>query len=176
MKRYTPHKYKRLNDGLASALPFTSKCQVHPHTSLVVNLDAMAAAHFDSMDSCSCVLSPFGQFSGAEIVLWELGIIIRLRSFDVLDFLSKLILHFNLWYAGKRGSFIMTTDKTGKNYAQEYNSWVAQVHHEAAASQLAAGGSSATASPREQSTCDSYASSSDFDDSYDDSDNSYDDD
>jgi hypothetical protein len=122
-KRYLPKKHRRLAEGLSSVLPLQSQCPFHPHSSCVANIDAMSSPHYDSKDSCSCILCPFGEFEGGELVLWELGLIIKLRPFDILDFMSKNIFHFNLWYSGKRGSLVLQTDGSNPDYHKNHNNW-----------------------------------------------------
>ena len=123
MQRYDKEKYNLLTSGLASHLPCVTQNPFHPHTTLAVNLDAETYLHTDDMDLISCIVSPWGDFIGGELVFPGLKLIISLTPFTFCDFPSHFLEHMNLEYSGKRGSLVFHTDRTSKNYHANYNDW-----------------------------------------------------
>ena len=69
---------------------------------LIINFCVSTDSHRDPSNDTLCVVIPFGSWSGGEIVLYELKLIIKMKSGDVLFFPSCFITHFNLHYSGHR--------------------------------------------------------------------------
>ena len=88
----------------------------YPFVSLTINTGTtespvMAKPHRDTGDafySISC-LYPFGNFTGGELVLWELERCIPLKSGDAFLFPAHLITHSNLSVQGERHSMVAYT-------------------------------------------------------------------
>lgn len=117
--------YNRMTepDSYACKLPLEPRNPFHPFTGLTVNFNVMTNVHYDSMDDNFCLLSPFGIFTGGELVCHDLGIIVRPRAFDWVSFDSRTVAHYNLHYKGKRGSFVLSTDRSGASFANNSNGW-----------------------------------------------------
>lgn len=91
---------------------------------MVLNFNACSIAHRDDKDDKICVVFPFGSFIGGELVLYELGLVIKLRPGDILFFDSVNITHFNLKYEGFRGSVVLSTDKAYRSYIIDHGGWI----------------------------------------------------
>src|ERR1700742_2900764 len=129
MEKFLPHRYRALSEGLASALPNTLNNALHPYTSMAINVNAETPVHRDHRDHLGCGVTPFGVFTGGAFVLWELGIIIELDPFDIVNFPSDLISHFNEAVKGERGSVVLFSDGAAARYHLDFNGWWPFVKH-----------------------------------------------
>jgi predicted 2-oxoglutarate/Fe(II)-dependent dioxygenase YbiX len=122
MKVLWPDEYSRLEkEGFADSLPGNMISPVHPHAGFAINLNVATICHRDEKDDGSCTLVPFGEFDGGEIVLEEVGLIIKLRPGDILYFRSTDLTHYNLDYKGRRGSLVIHTDVQGRVWKARRN-------------------------------------------------------
>lgn len=96
-------------------LPLSTTNPFYPHTNITVNTNSRTAPHFDQSDVHGCTSSNFGFFDGGELVLTELGLIIKLRPTELIFFLSAKLFHLNLDYIGIRGSMVMHTERDGES-------------------------------------------------------------
>jgi hypothetical protein len=90
---------------------------------MVVNFCVSTDGHRDWSDNRLCVIVPFGNWEGGEIVLHELGLVIKMHSGDALAFPSCNITHFNLHFTGLRGSLVFHSDIQGENWLKDQNGW-----------------------------------------------------
>ena len=100
----------------------------YPFVSLTINTGTIespviAKPHRDTGDafySISC-LYPFGNFTGGELVLWELERRIPLKSGDAFLFPAHLITHSNLSVQGERHSMVAYTKEDIISYYARHN-------------------------------------------------------
>jgi len=71
----------------------------------------------ESVFSMSC-LTPFGNYSGTSVILWELGIIIDLEPGDLLFFPDSLIHHSNEPVSDVRHSIVAFTQQNMFDFAK----------------------------------------------------------
>lgn len=55
--------------------------------------------------------------------MFELGLVLALRTGDILMFESCSITHFDMPYTGYRGSLVLQTDAAMKRYVADRNGW-----------------------------------------------------
>ena len=96
-----------------------------PFLGFVVNVNARCNPHRDVSDSklFSCVVLPFGPYSGGQIVFVELGLVVEVPSGCFISFLSMNITHYNMEVVGGRYSLVCHTDKTIEGYVEHRNHW-----------------------------------------------------
>lgn len=82
-----------------------------------MNFNVSTRAHRDPMDREICTVLVLSECEGGELVLYEYGLVLELRSGDLVCFPSMKVTHFNLDYKGKRASFVFHSDK-------DYKRWV----------------------------------------------------
>ena len=108
---------------VAQALPSGEMAPCHPFTGFVVNLNVKSRAHRDKGDLKICVVIVLGDHEGGELVLVEPGLVLELKSGDIVIFPSGNITHFNLDYKGVRASIVLNTDKAMKSYHDDMRGW-----------------------------------------------------
>jgi hypothetical protein len=71
----------------------------------------------------------FTGIGGMKISVWfwccriEPGVVLKMKTGDVIIFKSSEIIHFNLHYSGKRASLVFHTDRGARSWAKE--EWLA---------------------------------------------------
>ena len=108
-------------------LPLNDVPGTSPFAGLVVNFCVSTDSHRDWSDNLLCVVIPFGSWTEGEIVLYELKLVIKMKSGDVLSFPSCFITHFNMHYSGTRGSLVFHSDNTGENWLHNFNGWSSHI-------------------------------------------------
>ena len=99
--------------------PFAQKLLRHtsspcyPFRGFVLNLNVSVKVHRDAKDLLACLVLPISTFTGGELCLVEPGLVIPLRSGDLVVLPSHKISHFNLTYSSKRASLVDHTDREG---------------------------------------------------------------
>lgn len=83
---------------------------------MVLNINCSTNIHRDPKDQTLCIVVPFGDFVGGELVLEELGLVLQLTHGDIIAFLSGHVSHFNLHFEGQRGSFVLHSDSHLANW------------------------------------------------------------
>lgn len=68
-----------------------------------------------------CAVVPFGEFEGGELVFYELGLVLQLKSAHIVIFRSERLTHFNLHYSGTRGSLVFHSDGDLKRWVEDKN-------------------------------------------------------
>lgn len=122
MQEEIPEEYK-LIEVYCDKLCLNDSPESRPFVGIVVNFCVSTDGHRDWSDKCLCVVIPFGLWDGGEIVLHELGVVIKMKSGDILVFPSWKITHFNLHFKGLRGSFVFHSDNQGDKWVEDYNGW-----------------------------------------------------
>jgi len=125
-RQFWPEEYKRHAEGLAANLADIFHCPLHPHTSFVLNINAITHGHRDDKDAGSCIVIPvflLDGMIGGELVLEELGIIINFMPGDILLFKSKHISHYNLHFKGVRLSLVIQSDGTAGYWNHAKGGW-----------------------------------------------------
>jgi predicted 2-oxoglutarate/Fe(II)-dependent dioxygenase YbiX len=110
------------------SLPGNSRPPVAPFVSLVVNINVHTEGHRDRKDLVLCLVIPIGEFEGGELVMYEQGLVVELRSGDFIVFCSAETTHFNLEYTGQRASFVFQTDSEFKKWLDGGNGWENNVY------------------------------------------------
>jgi predicted 2-oxoglutarate/Fe(II)-dependent dioxygenase YbiX len=88
-----------------------------------VNLCACTPAHRDKGDLRLCVVMPFGDFEGGELVLYESRLVIAAKAGDIIIFPSCSVTHFNLHFVGERGSLVLHTHRAAEHWIETFNDW-----------------------------------------------------
>jgi hypothetical protein len=122
MKHEMPEEYK-LIDVYWRYLSLGEVPASYPFSGVVINFCVSTNAHRDWIDKHLCVVIPFGDWEGGEIVLYELGLVIKLKPGDILIFPSCHITHFNLHFSGLRGSIVLHSDTQGDRWVKDFNGW-----------------------------------------------------
>lgn len=86
---------------------------------LILNLTCGCTLHKDFRDYGYCVLVPFGDFDGGELVFPKYQIAVKLDPGDVAIFRSSVLEHGNLPYTGTRRSCVLVTHKTMLQYGNK---------------------------------------------------------
>ena len=107
-------------------LPGATSSPAYPFSGFVINFNVSTKVHRDGKDLAACLVMPIGTFEGGEIVLVEPGLVLSMRSGDILIFPSCTISHLNLHYVGRRGSLVCHTDREGVEWVQKNLGWVGQ--------------------------------------------------
>ncbi|TFY71795.1 hypothetical protein EVG20_g1187, partial [Dentipellis fragilis] len=103
------------------SLPLSSSSPFHPWTSMIVNFQAVTAGHCDYGDKNFCGIFTLGDFVGGELVLYEPGLVVPLRSGDLAIFPSADTTHFNLHCTGVRMSFVFKSDHQLSRWPRDAN-------------------------------------------------------
>lgn len=83
----------------------------------------VTSAHRDAKDLKACLVLVIGTHTGGELCLMEPGIVLPLRSGDLVIFQSPKVTHFNMHYKGVRASLVLHSDREGLKYAMDHNMW-----------------------------------------------------
>ncbi|KAJ7509969.1 hypothetical protein B0H11DRAFT_1900386 [Mycena galericulata] len=122
VKKFLPDEHAEIKIYV-SKLPLNERSAAHPFGGFVVHVSACTDAHRDTFDKLFCVVIPFGDWTGGELCLYELGFVFRLRAWNMLIFPSCDITHFNLAFEGIRLSLVLHSDKCGDAWVQTGNDW-----------------------------------------------------
>lgn len=121
--KHHPGIYKELSI-FADVLPGKDASPAHPFSGFVLNLNVVTRSHRDVKDYSICLVLVIGQHVGGELCLVEPGLVLRLQNGDAVIFPSGKITHFNLHYQGTRASIVLHSDRAGKAWADDRNSWI----------------------------------------------------
>jgi hypothetical protein len=122
LKAKIPEHYDYI-EVYCDSLPFNDAPEARPFTGIVVNFCVSTDGHRDTTDILLCVVIPFGRWEGGELVLHELGLVLKLHPGDVVVFPSGKITHFNLHFTGERGSVVLHSDGRGDRWLNNRNGW-----------------------------------------------------
>jgi hypothetical protein len=122
MQQELPEEYQEI-EVYCRSLSFGDLPASHPFAGVVVNFCVSCNGHRDWIDKLLCVVIPFGDWEGGELVLYELGLVIKLKPGDILIFPSCHITHFNLHFSGLRGSLVLHSDIQGDKWVKNLNGW-----------------------------------------------------
>lgn len=109
-------------------LPGYQPSATRPFAGLVVNINCITGGHRDVKDKFVCAIIPIGDFEGGDLCLYEQGLVIPLRTGDLVVFRSSETTHFNLHFQGKRGSLVFHTDRELTVFSKTQNHWGPNMH------------------------------------------------
>lgn len=102
---------------------------MYPFSGLVLNFNVATTVHRDTKDQSICLVMPLFDRSttGGHLCIKELGLVVEMKSLDLVIFRSSLLTHFNLHYVGKRASIVLHSDVEGEKWVQDRNGWIDNV-------------------------------------------------
>ena len=121
LKKHLPQEYTIMS-VLLDQLPLGDRPATYPFGGFVLNIQVCTDGHKDEFDDTICLVIPFGDYEGGDLVLWERGLVLDLKQGHLIFFPSSRITHFNLHFTGFRGSIVMHTDKELKSW-ENRNGW-----------------------------------------------------
>lgn len=95
----------------------------YPFGSIVINLNVVTNGHRDTMDHKVCLVIVLGEHEGGELCLEEPGLVLPMKSGDIVLFQSCKITHFNLHYKGERASIVLHSDKALLPHVVDGHMW-----------------------------------------------------
>ena len=104
-------------------LPGFQPSPVAPFAGLVIIINCITQGHRDDKDKLFCMVMPIGDFEDGDLCMYEQGLVIHLRSGDLVIFRSSETTHFNLHFVGRRGSLVFHTDKELTVFSETENHW-----------------------------------------------------
>lgn len=119
--KHLPEEYSSISI-LLEQLPLDDRPPTYPFGGFVLNIQVCTEGHRDEFDDTLCLIIPFGEYEGGELVLWEPGLVCDLKEGDLILFPSSKITHFNLHFKGFRGSVVMHSDKELRSW-EDKNGW-----------------------------------------------------
>ncbi|KAF8176640.1 hypothetical protein K438DRAFT_1607254 [Mycena galopus ATCC 62051] len=122
LKKLHPKEHYEISI-FANRLPLNERSPAHPFAGFVINVGSATWGHRNAGDKLFCPVIPLGEFEGAELGLYEPGLLIRPRPWDVIIFPSCDITHFNTHVKGTRISIVLNTDKAGDHWVKGQNGW-----------------------------------------------------
>jgi hypothetical protein len=122
LHKYLPEEYDQLRVS-CKILPLNHRLATYPFAGFVLNIQVCTDGHIDEKDDTICVVIPFGEHTGGQLVLHEMGLVLDLQEGDVLIFPSYRLTHFNLHFSGVRGSIVMHSDRDIKSWTVDRNGW-----------------------------------------------------
>ncbi|KAG2158724.1 uncharacterized protein EDB93DRAFT_1245956 [Suillus bovinus] len=123
METFLQEEFEMLME-VVSMLPGNHSPPFAPFISLVTNINVRTKAHRDGQDRHLCLVIPIGHFQGGALCLLENGLVLELRSGDVVLFRSSEVTHFNLDYNGARVSPVFQTDREFSAWLKNQNGWI----------------------------------------------------
>lgn len=111
-----------------SILPGRTSPPAYPFGGFVLNINIATTGHRDGMDLYACLVIPLGTYQHGELVLYEPGLVLPLRSGDGVIFPSCQISHFNMPYSGTRSSLVCHSDRAGMEWVQGRLGWSNNQH------------------------------------------------
>lgn len=99
-------------DQYCDVLPSDDLAPAYPYTGFVLNFNVTTSIHRDWKDlSLCCVLVISSEdCQGGDLCFEELGVVLGLKSGDMVLFNSSKLSHFNLEYEGERCSVVFHSD------------------------------------------------------------------
>ncbi|TFK59335.1 hypothetical protein BDN72DRAFT_780876 [Pluteus cervinus] len=123
IQKHFPKIHQELLE-FANTLPLNDVSVASPFTGFVINMNVSTLIHRDWQDHHLCVVTVISDCVGGELVLQEPGLVLQLRSGDMVIFPSARISHFNLHFHGERGSLVCHSDRHFLSWTQkERNKW-----------------------------------------------------
>lgn len=120
--KHLPKEYAHLS-VFCEMLPMNQCPPTFPFPGFVLNIQVCTQAHTDTNDDLLCIVIPFGDCQGGELVLHEAGLVLELKEGDILIFPSSKLTHYNLHFQGVRGSYVMHSDKEVRSWTDDLNGW-----------------------------------------------------
>ncbi|KAJ3015543.1 hypothetical protein NUW54_g1012 [Trametes sanguinea] len=122
LRAQLPEFYSELQI-VADVLPGHSSAPAYPFTGFVININVSTKAHRDWGDLSGCLVMLIWCCKGGDLCLEEPGLVVPLRSGDMVVFQSQSMTHFNLQYTGKRASLVCHSDSAGTAWVNDRMRW-----------------------------------------------------
>lgn len=122
VQHHLPKQFEELTI-YCKVLPFNTHCPSAPFSGVVINISVCTTAHRDGSDHRMCLVLPFGNWVGGELVIYELGLVLKLHPLGFVVFSSCDFTHFNLHFSGVRGSMVLHSDRQGAKWTSNRNGW-----------------------------------------------------
>lgn len=125
MERLFPKIYKELSMSVEK-MPVDGWSPVQPFAGLVINFNVTTRLHRDHKDDKICLVMVIKDDNcvGGELCFYEPGLVMKLRSGDIVIFRSSGISHFNLHFKGKRISLVFSSDADILRWLANSNGWL----------------------------------------------------
>ncbi|KAK6981412.1 hypothetical protein R3P38DRAFT_2578469, partial [Favolaschia claudopus] len=109
----------------ASHLPLNERSAAYPFGGYIMNLCISTVGHRDNRDHRFCVVISYchGEGVGGDLGMYETGLLLRTRPWDVGIFPSSAITHFNMPINGVRISIVLHSDIYGERWVANKNGW-----------------------------------------------------
>jgi hypothetical protein len=104
-------------------LPANEFSPVYPFGGFVINLNVATRSHRDKGDLCLCLILVISDCEGGSLCLYEPGVVLELKSGDIVLFKSDCLTHFNLHFKGFRSSMVFHSDKEAGAWVHSRNGW-----------------------------------------------------
>jgi hypothetical protein len=105
-------------------LPYFGMLPCMPFTGMVYNSGVSTLAHKDGMDLGFCAVMPFGEWEGADLVLYDIGVVWSAKPDMLIFFLSDCLTHFNTVLKGVRCSMVFNVDFMLAKWAKDQNNFI----------------------------------------------------
>ena len=92
-----------------------------PFAGLVVNINVITRMHRAAKDKLYCCVIALGDFEGEVLCFYKQGLVIPLRTGDLVVFRSSETTHFNLHFTGRCVSLVLHTDRVMDKWAEKRN-------------------------------------------------------
>ncbi|KAK6977551.1 hypothetical protein R3P38DRAFT_2581340 [Favolaschia claudopus] len=124
IKKLLPEEYSAI-EVWASHLPLNERSAAYPFGGYVINLCISTVGHRDKRDHRFCVVISYchGEGVGGDLGMYETGLLLRTRPWDVSIFPSCEITHFNTPINGVRISIVLHSDIYGERWVANKNGW-----------------------------------------------------
>ena len=79
--------------------------------------------HRDPCDDKICLVLVISDCEEGDLCFVELGLVLGLRSGDMIVFRSTELTHFNAHFSGLCVSLVLHMDKDGASWVKDFNGW-----------------------------------------------------
>ncbi|KAJ7452866.1 hypothetical protein FB451DRAFT_969195, partial [Mycena latifolia] len=117
-----PSEYNEVSI-FCDVLPLNALAPAYPFSGFALNLRVATDGHRDPLDKKFCLIIGFTDCEGGELCLFELGLVVELRTGVVFIFPSCYVTHFNLHFKGLRATLVLHSDKHGDKWAADGGGW-----------------------------------------------------
>lgn len=122
LKRLFPDECEKMRSYI-ELLPMKPEVHGDPFTGFILNVGVATDAHRDPGDKGPCAVFSLGEYTGGELVLEELGLVVDHKPGSMVFFASKHLTHFNLHYEGIRASVVLAHDSHSDRWLKDWNGW-----------------------------------------------------
>ena len=115
-------------EQFCNVLPGGEQPPVYPFSGAVINFNITTRCHRDKKDETFCLVLAIQDGTGGELGLVEPGLVVKMKTGDVILFRSPKTTHFNLHFKGKRCSVVFHCDRAGKSWVEDRNGWATKAY------------------------------------------------